>query len=414
MAYPDDLSNVAALKVHPAIGVARLANNDDHYEFFDFEEKRAAGRAAELQYMSVKNGKHWMKRQAVQFRLFAYDGQGAELGELTEALMTSLGLQATWRAYVANRKLNNWSGGTTPVVAASGSASGDAVTDLEGDNPWRAGKVWLGTLTGRGLFLPSKGGVYRRAEDTAIPPYGAHEQDNGVLDTTCDGTITVELSGAGAIPIIPACVLVAPQDHSPDVNAADVENATNTDWIRSTRELLGIASGAQPQGMGFAMDLAMMNTMNGDYNPGMEICLNQTAALPDPRGAFYPRGEGSIGDSEIRPSYEPGHAQHGALTAGLCSAWQTDLTACLNWWTAEYPNRVAFDQDPQERYLARKQAADDGEQMGDPEDLNAYVDMMGVGRNEEGDPFFLFERERGDGDDAGPTPEAPFPLDPPR
>jgi hypothetical protein len=414
MAYPDDLSNVAVFKVHPAIGVARIANNDDYYEFFDYEAKRAAGRAGELQYMSLRDGKHWMKRQAVQFKVFAYDAGGAELGEFTEALTESLGFQTTWRASVANRKLNNWSGGATPVVAASASASGGAMSDLEGDNPWRAGKVWLGTLTGRGLFLPSKGGVYRKTVDTEIPPYGAHQQDNGVLDTTCDGSITVDLGDVGGIPIVPACVLVAPQDHSPDVSAAEVENATNTDWVRSTRELLGIDPDSRPEGEGFAMDIAMMNTMNGDYNPGMEICLDATAALPDPAAAFYPRGGELIGENEIRPSYEAGYAQHGALTAGLCSAWQTDLTACLNWWTAEYPNTVQFEQDPTERFLARERFAEGGLQMDHPEVLNAYVDMMGVGRNEQDDPFFLFERERGEGDDVGPQPQAPFPLDAPR
>lgn len=415
MAYPNDLSNVAAFKVHPAIGVARIANNDDYYEFFEYEAKRAAGRAAELQYMSLRDGKHWMKRQAVQFKVFAYDAEGAELGELTEALMASLGLQATWRASVANRKLNQWSGGVTPVVAASASASGAAMRDLEGDNPWRDGKVWLGTLTGRGLFLPSKGGVYRKTEHTEIPPYGKHEQDNGVLDTACDGSITVDLGDVGGIPIVPACVLVAPQDHSPDVNAGQVEDGThNVDWVRSTRELLGIDPNGQLQGEGFAMDIAMMNTMNGDYNPGMEICLSRTQTLPDPEAAFYPRGEDAIGENEIRPSYEAGHAQHGALTAGLCSAWQTDLNACLNWWTAEYPNMVRFEQAPEDRFLVRGKFAEEGPQMEHNEALNAYVDMMGVGRNEDDDPYLPLERERGEGDDVGPQPRAPFPLDAPR
>ena len=36
MAYPNDLDDVEAIKIHPAIGVARLANNDDYYEFFDY------------------------------------------------------------------------------------------------------------------------------------------------------------------------------------------------------------------------------------------------------------------------------------------------------------------------------------------------------------------------------------------
>lgn len=413
MAYPNDLSDVAAFKVHPAIGVARMANNDAHYEFFDFHAKRAAGEAVE--YMSVRDGRHWMKRQAVQFKVFAYDAAGAELGELTEAVMTALELTATWRASVANRKLHNWSNGATPVVEAWASASGDESADLEGKNPWRVGKVWLGTITGKGLFLPSKGGVYRKTDTTEIPPYGAHEEDNGVLDTACDGAVTVELGDVGGRPIVPGCIIVAPQDHSPDVNAGEVEAGTNnTDWVRSTRELLDIDPGAQLPGAGAAMDIAMMDTMNGDYNPGMEICLNETRALPDPKAAFYPRGQGPIGENEIRPRYEAGIAEHGALTGGLCSTWQTDLTACLDWWTAEYPDTVNFQDAPDSRSLARGKFAAAGPRMGHPEDLNAYVDMMGVGRNEDDDPFFLFERERAAGDDVDARPQAPFPLDAPR
>jgi len=55
MAFPDDLSDVVVFKLHPAIGVERVDNNDDHYVF-------GQGPA------NYKSGKK-MKRQAVQFRL---------------------------------------------------------------------------------------------------------------------------------------------------------------------------------------------------------------------------------------------------------------------------------------------------------------------------------------------------------
>ena len=84
MAFPNDLADVAVFKIHPAIGCARLANNDDYYEFFDYEEKRKAGQAQSLKYMTLRDGKHWIKRQAVRFRIFAYRSDGSEIGELTE------------------------------------------------------------------------------------------------------------------------------------------------------------------------------------------------------------------------------------------------------------------------------------------------------------------------------------------
>jgi hypothetical protein len=302
MAFPNDLANVAAFKIHPAIGVARLANNDDYYEFFEYQEKRNAGKSLELKYMSVRDGKHWMMRQAVRFRIFAYGTDGGEIGELSKEIMSRLGLRATWTASVANRKLNNWSGGATPAVEAQASAGLGETTRLEGNNPWRPGKVWLGVITGDGLFIPPKGGAYRKTSDTEIPPYGNHRRDNGILDTTSDGSVSVNLDGAGAIPVVPACIIVAPQKHSPDVNPGDVDNERNKDFIKATRSLLNIPENSVLDGAGYRMDIAMMTTINAEYDPGMELCLNSSNALPDPVNAFYARGQQHVHRGEIRPT----------------------------------------------------------------------------------------------------------------
>jgi hypothetical protein len=412
MAFPNDVEDVAVFKIHPAIGCARLANNDDYYEFFEYHEKRKAGQAQTLKYMTVRDGKHWIMRQAVRFRIFAYGSDGSELGELTDEIMGQLYLRATWTASVANRKLNVWSQGATPVVAAQASAAPGETKRLEGDNPWRPGKVWLGEIAGNGLFIPPKGGAYRKAEDKVMPPFGGGNQrrDNGVLDTTSDGSISVSLDGAGDIPIIPACVIVAPQDHSPDVNPEHIDDFRNQDFVRETRRLLGIDENATLAGAGYDMDIAMMKTMNAEYSPGMEICLNGDVALPDPANAFFPRGQDHIAASEIRPSYTSGRAQHGQLTAGLCSTWQTDLNACLNYWTSTYPNELEFSSGPETRVLARKEFTSAGPRISDPEWLNAYIDMMEIGRD--GDPIKPHGTERDGNDNAGETPVAPFPLEP--
>ena len=410
MAFPHDLSDVVVFKVHPAIGCARLASNDDFYEFFDYEEKRKAGEAQSLTYMTMDDGKHRIMRQAVRFRIFAYRSDGGELGELSEEIMGRLGVSATWTAKVANRKLNVWSRGATPVVAAEASATTGQTRRLEGNNPWREGKVWLGEIAGNGLFIPPKGGVYRKTAQTVIPPYGSHQSDNGVLDTTSDGSISVTLTGAGNLPIIPACVIVAPQDHSPDVNPEHIDNARNVDFVKATRELLNIPEEADLAGVGYGMDIAMMKTMNAEYSPGMEICLDGGVALPDPASAFFPRGQNHIDRNEIRPSYAS--TQHGQLTAGLCSAWQTDLNACLNYWTSTYPNEVAFSAAPETRFLSRKRFTSAGPREDNPEWLNKHIDMMEIGRDVESDPSFLHGSERDGNDDAGNTPVPPFPLDP--
>lgn len=412
MAFPQDLADVAVFKIHPAIGCARLANNDDFYEFFEYHEQRKAGQGQTLKYMTVRDGKHWIMRQAVRFKVFAYKADGRELGELTTELMAALGIRATWTASVANRKLNVWSNGNTPIVAAQASAKLGETRRLEGANPWREGNVWLGDITGDGLFIPPKGGVFRKSADKVIPPYGEHRQDNDVMDTTSDGSINVSLDGVGAIPILPACVIVAPQDHSPDVAPGQIDNNENQDFIKETRQLLAIPDGAALVGAGYAMDIAMMNTLNANYNPGMEICLDGDQALPDPASAFYPRGQGHIAEAEIRPSYEVGRAQHGQLTGGLCSTWQTDLNACLDYWTSTYPNELEFASPPNVRLLARKSFNTDGPQERDPEWLNAYVDMMEIGRDVGSGPFSIIGTERVAADEAVDPPQAPFPLEP--
>jgi hypothetical protein len=96
----------------------------------------------------------------------------------------------------------------------------------------------------------------------------------------------------------------------------------------------------------------------------------------------------------------------------LCSAWQTDLSACLDYWTSTYPDEVKFDEDPDTRSLARKKFASEGPMVTDPEWLNAYIDMMEIGRNLGGNPKSLSGTERDGNDDAGNAPAAPFPLEP--
>ena len=84
MAFPSDLTDVVVFKIHPAIGIARLSRNDDYFVF---------GKDPGT-YKS--NG--LMKRQAVQFRIFAYGDNHVGLGELTPKVMAALGISAVWSA----------------------------------------------------------------------------------------------------------------------------------------------------------------------------------------------------------------------------------------------------------------------------------------------------------------------------
>jgi hypothetical protein len=405
MPFPADLSNVATFKIHPAIGCARLADNPDDYEFFESEQDRPS-----FKYMSEQNGVQVMKRQSVQYKIFAYDSNRDLLGELDEAAMTRLGIQATWRASVANRKLHNYSKKRRandtafpeiPEISASAEATGTQLAVLEGQNPFDPSlKIVLGTLSGSGKFSPPIGGVHRRFPGAAIARYPADESGElDVTDTTSDGSIEVTLTNTDSIPVIPAWVIVAPQEHSPDVNPGNPNllGTTNLDWTTETKIALSI-SGDPPDHTASRMDRLVMSTVNGEYNPGMEMSFQaRRMEFTDVNDAFYPRDVGPIGPNEIRiqPAGAGGAlgAFPGQLTSGLCSTWQGDLVACLDYWTAQFPDEVVRESDGATVFLARENYNINA-RMTDIEDLVVHADRMGVARLTTGNVNLLAETER--------------------
>src|SRR5262245_53220305 len=154
MGFPNDVSDVVVFKIHPAIGVARVANNDDYYVFGTDPS-------------SYKSNK-LMKRQAVQLRIFAYGDSNVGLGELTPQVMAALGSTSVWCAKVGNRTIARRKGtpltGTAYVVSAAASSNDGNAGKLVGSLPQFAegASIPLGQITGTGLFIPSKGGVYRK------------------------------------------------------------------------------------------------------------------------------------------------------------------------------------------------------------------------------------------------------------
>lgn len=408
-------ANVKYLKIHPAIGVARLANNSDFFEFFEAKSRNFS--PAE-DFMSVggandlDSGKPRIKKQAVQFKIFAYDDSNNLLGEVKDVIP---GARISWSASVGNRKLYNYSSraGGTPIkpVTAQGTASnpGDIVA-LTGESPWDAGTpVNLGFIHGTGLFVPAHGGVTRKSATSPIDVYPANQ--GGQLetsDTTCDGTISAEIFDEAGnkvdVPIIAAWIVSAPAQHCLTLTPARAQemadnfgsfkpanNNKNTGWVESTKTLLGISGDIDdPTGL----DLPMMLTMNADYNPGMEVNLgNEPGRLEDgvnPKNFFYPRGTGFIGSNEIR--IQPNAPQAtgtipGQITSGLCSTWQGDMSACLNWWTAENPNS-AFGPPPGGQQVLKViyQEGNPNRVMNDPEEINKFMDFRGiVGNKPDGD-----------------------------
>src|ERR1700716_3544413 len=73
-----NVSSIAAVRIHPALGIARVGNSEDEY-FIGPELPYATPQ--ELGFYKDSSGK--LKRQAALFRLYAYDAKGAVLGEVT-------------------------------------------------------------------------------------------------------------------------------------------------------------------------------------------------------------------------------------------------------------------------------------------------------------------------------------------
>jgi len=395
-----NISDVKYFKIHPSIGVARISNNDDYFEFFD---ALAHNFSPAENYMSKggtddpEPGKMRLKRQAVQFTIFAYGADGNLLGKLDQLFPDT---QVEWTADVANRKLHNYSaqggGQELPPVNAYGTArTPQEHAELTGSTPWKDHVFMnLGAITGKGLFIPAKGGVARKEPGSPIDPYPA--DGSGKLectDTSCDGQISAAIWLGNTlldIPIIPAWIVSAPGKHALSLNPVitgkmdddfgnfkPTNNNANKDWLKATTSMLGITGAIyDPTGL----DVPMMSTMNADYNPGMEVNLGgyRMERGTVPKNFFYPRGTGNINQNEIRVEKQSGTmgAIPGQLTSGLCSTWQGDMVACLNYWTAENPNK-AYDAAGQPKVVIY-QDADPNRQMNTPEEINRSMDFRGV------------------------------------
>jgi len=396
MAFPQDLSNVIVFKLHPAIGVARLSDSDEYFVF---------GRDPGT-YKS--NG--LMRRQAVQFRIFAYGEDHMGLGELTPAVMETLGIKATWSARVGNRKIAKWRnvplGGTDFVISAQASSDDANAGKLIGRLPDFAegAEIPLGQITGTGLFIPPKGDVFRQTANEPIEPYPARSKT--VADTTCDGSVTVTLAHEQrTLPVLPACIVVSPQDFSPDVNPDPTPGEMLLEFLKDG---LQIPSSVPPGNLhnqtARAIDHAALRPATSDFAPGIEVCMggSRTEVL-DLKGIFYQTSQDpTVDPREMRVRYKTSPTDPGAvlgqLTSGLCSPWQGDFTACVGYWGEHLPTEAFLDEDSSVavQVFRKRYAEPDGETLSSGDDFNRHVDKIGVVREVSGK---LVETERGPGDD---------------
>jgi hypothetical protein len=394
MGFPNDLTNVVVFKIHPAIGVARISDSDDFFVFgTDPTNYKANGR---------------LKKQAVQFRIFAYGENHVGLGELTADVMANLGITAVWSAKVANRKIAHYKDlplSTTDFVTRAEASSDINAGRLIGSQPTFAegAEIPLGQITSTGLFVPPKASVHRQTAGQPLPDFPA--RGTTVADTTSDGVVAARLTGAGAqLEVLPACIIVTAPDLSPDVNPG----SNLLDFLREQLGVVVAPPGNLHNQVAMELDEAALRPATAIFDPGIEACLaDERSEVVDVTSIFYQSDQDPrIDPREMRLRYKsPGQPGPGAvpgqLTSGLCSPWQGDYTACVGYWPAHLPPRAFLDENTQtEVRFFRKRYTDQtpgAETLKTPEDFDNHIEKMGVVRLRNAR---LVETEREPGDDA--------------
>lgn len=222
-----DLADITSVRIHPAIGIARLGNSPDAF----FVGPEVPGAPPDPGGGRFKDEHRRIKRQAARFRCFGYDARGERWMELTD---TPGVVAVHWTVHVVNRKGASLRfTGDTP--RNKGAEPGRLVIDpgartLRGpgerhrlDGGAFAGvDVPLGEVRtdeqGRLLLL---GGSGAAGSPTGAPCDNFADND-GWYDDTCDGPVeaVVHIRGRDPIRAERAWVVVAPPKYAPGLEDA--------------------------------------------------------------------------------------------------------------------------------------------------------------------------------------------------
>jgi hypothetical protein len=207
---------ITTIKIHPAIGIARLGNSPG--DFFigpeiPLQKPDPAG--------GFKDAQCKVKRQAAQFRLFAYDENGALVQEITGA-----DADITWTVHLANKKavrINSGPASDLTIDPGSKTLNGPDQRDVfDGGNIKFPGQsavtVALGEIrTDMQTRLLVLGGAGKSASVTGASITYWYENAN-YYDDVSDGPVTATvklLSNNQDIPVTGAWVICPPPKFSP-------------------------------------------------------------------------------------------------------------------------------------------------------------------------------------------------------
>jgi hypothetical protein len=313
-----DAKDISHVKIHPAIGLARVGNSPDG--FFVGPERpglhpRPLG--------GYKDAQGRIKRQAARFRLFAYDAGNNVLGELRSA-----DAQVAWTVHVANRKAA-WHEfrGLDPNGPLRNKHVGDRESLMIDPGPR--------TLSGPGSSATFDGGKFlgqpvplgeARVDERgrllvlggfghseSVPkgrPIGHYANNDGWHDDVSDGPVTATVGLAGRsdeVPVSPAWVICPPPDFAPAItNVLTLydtlfDAAVRRGWLQEpwppsfTRDVYPLIERAVGLRWVSRMVAEAHSTLPPAFSMGFPAALKQAifARLRDPA---TPGGQDSDGD----------------------------------------------------------------------------------------------------------------------
>lgn len=323
---------IQRIKIHPAIGFARMSTSKEYYTF---DPQNPVRDTYKLQ--------NKIMRQAIQYRLFAYDEDNNALYELTTEKLGEMGLQALWSAELSNGKIEEQTMNSQDRFQARGE-TGTGDLDLVGTLTtfFEGQAIAMGRLTNCGLFIPPEAKVFRRQPTTAIEDSGMF--DENVSDNSSDGLISARLVDAStgntiAVDVLPAWVSVCPQNFSPEAN--DLGDKNLLAYLQSLLNTPNRPPATPVNLRAQIIDRTMLERATAVFTPGIEL------AGPFNKRQFYSQDVTNDPDEiRIMPKRGNNGVTPGALTDNLCSPWQYDFRACTcSFWPNQRPDVAQKDDD---------------------------------------------------------------------
>ena len=231
---------------------------------------------------------------------------------------------------------------------------------------------------------------------------------DGRADNTSDGTImaTLKRTDGGEVEteVLPAWIVVAPPDFSPDQTDTDlnqVQPSQQDDWSDTLETFFRGAvdlDAAMPINEAARLDRAVLINATGDFRPGIEASF---LAFPKSvEDIIYHEEESQTGvlkSVRFRPGTGDDGVEEGELSMGLCSPWQYDFNICsCAYWAAHRPDTAFRDETSTEVVTWRRKTVSDatgsnGGGLDSAQEYIDHVDKLGVIRRKDDR---LYETER--------------------